>query len=129
MPGVLLSCEVFDPQPIKRERFQWLQRLNASVKNNCVLVEQSFHRMLSGDIDHAICRFLPIGKDTLNSLQSYQSSFLSGTAIQSLRYQTPRNRCLDSRHTHLEKYQPRLEQHMVWGLKVTLSRTGVGDIW
>ena len=46
-----LNLDSFDPQLIKGKRFQYWRGLTASIKNNHILVEQSFHSELSGDED------------------------------------------------------------------------------
>ena len=46
-----LNLDSFDTQLIKGKRFQYCKCLIASIKNNHVLVEQSFHSELSGDED------------------------------------------------------------------------------
>ena len=49
-PNVLAPAS-FDPQLIKEEILQYYKGLIASIKNNYVLVEQSFHSVLLGDKD------------------------------------------------------------------------------
>ena len=46
-----LASASFDPQLIKGEAFQYCKDLTASIKNNCALVEQSFHNMFSEEED------------------------------------------------------------------------------
>ena len=48
---MLLASASFDPQLIKGEAFQYCKGLTASIKNNCALVEQSFHSMFSEEED------------------------------------------------------------------------------
>lgn len=44
-----LAPASFDPQLMERDTLQYSEGLNASIKMNHVLVEQSFHRALEGD--------------------------------------------------------------------------------
>ena len=46
-----LALASFDSQLIKGEILQYCKGLTASIKNNHVLVEQSFHSVLVGDDD------------------------------------------------------------------------------
>ena len=48
-----LAPSSFNAQLIKREMLQYYKGLIASIKNNRVLVEQSFHSVFSGeDLEH-----------------------------------------------------------------------------
>lgn len=100
----------------------------ASIKNNCALVEQSFHSALLGDDNlknHTlqpgdfVCWKRHLQKDSSTLLER---SF-SGTTNQPSCHQTPGNRLLDSRNMQ-RKHQTSLDLHSLWWPGIE-----AGDIW
>ena len=107
-----LASASFDPQLIKGEAFQDCKGLTASIKNNCALVEQSFHSLFSKEEDlmhHTLQSgdFISWKRQPSEEASSkLLERLLSGFSNQPLSCKTLRNRPLDLPDIRKESTEP-----------------------